>query len=791
MRLEKPTASFWLAVAAGVLGLIVLAGYCVHSAALERLHAGPNAATGLAAVSLILAALAVILARRAQTVFAALLLAWNIAVIGRAPAVINAGFLLMSVAILWLPYSSRRRSWIVRWLTWLAIAAGVVGASGYFLRFDLLYSFHALTRTSFLSGAGLLLVGLALWLSWREARWNRSPMEGEQASRILSAATLALVVVIAVAAFSGLLLVQRIARRDAATDLALRRDERTSYIRALIEEAAQRGRMYARQPALRQLLRGKPMQALPKAPSQVFSSITLYRDGHAVAHSGPPELRSYTEVVLPLGPAVELLWKGDFFLRQRLPVTAGRRGLGSLVLEQPLLLLGRIGMEAAAFGNSGEIGLCGLPAPHAPVMTCFPQRLHAQPFTQSRSLRGVPHPMALALDGKSGVADTIDYRGQRVLAAYAPIPGLGMGLVVKMDSRELYAPIRREIEILGPLLVILAVGGLELLRWQVRPLVRELVQSRNQVSTSEARFRAAAESGMDPFYIFESERDRGSGGITGFRLIYANQPGEEFAALEPGRGEPLALTSVPQLAAANAALDHLRRVVVTRKSWVEELTIDQDRERDGSADRTRWLHVQATALGDGVAVTLRDISERKREEVRLRTVAQTDALTGLANRITFHNRLTQALGQLGRRGRDKRLLAVLFLDIDHFKAVNDTYGHVIGDQVLHAFAARLQRSVRSADTVARRSGDEFTILLENLESPHDAERVIAAIYAAMEDPIHLDGLNVQLATSIGVAFYRGEEGNGADEILAQADAALYAAKRAGRNTWRVWGPDGI
>ncbi|MGH9484942.1 MAG: diguanylate cyclase domain-containing protein, partial [Terriglobales bacterium] len=607
-------------------------------------------------------------------------------------------------------------------------------------------------------------------------RWNRPPPGAEQAEHIMQAARLALIVVIVVAGFSGLFMVQHMAGRDAHSELRLRRQERISYVRLLIEEAVASGERYAQQPELTALLLQQP-RAKPVLPPHDFSSVTLERGDRVVAHIGNEIRRPQVQVPLPLGGTVALLWDGAFYLRQRLPVVQGSHTLGAVELEQPLALLGSIGIESASFGSSGEIGLCGR-APAGAAVVCFPQRLHPEPYVLRTGFRDVADPMALALAGKSGVADTIDYRGQRVLAAYAPIAGMGLGLVVKMDSQELYAPIRLEVAILGPLLIALAIVGLELLRWQVRPLIAELVASRNQVASSEARFRAAAESGMDPFYIFESVRSRLTGGIASFRLIYANQPGETFADLAAGGSEILNLSSVPQLAAAGDVLGQLRNVVVQRRYWVEEFT--PGRGGDGAP---QWLHLQAVPLGDGVAVTLRDISQRKREEDRLRAMAQTDALTGLANHSAFQKKLAQAM-QNSQRHQRQRLLAVLYLDIDHFKQINDSHGHGVGDRVLQAFAARLLRAVRSADMVARPGGDEFAILLENLDSPRDAERVVASILAAMEDPMHIDDHLLPIHTSIGVAYYRGEALSG-EGLQQRADAALYAAKRGGRNAWRV------
>ncbi|TAN24337.1 MAG: sensor domain-containing diguanylate cyclase [Acidobacteria bacterium] len=815
MRLRS--ASEWMAVSAGVLGTLVLVGYAMRSTVLAQLQPWHNATiVPGSAISLILGALALLFVKRWRTIFALLLLALNLEMLleiafglnlrlklaenylwlqgpgvvpDRISLLVNIGFLLLGVAVLLLLWAPRRSAWVLRWLTWLVVAIGIASVLTPYLRLDLIYEFHALTRPAQLSGLGMLLLGLALWLACRDCRWNRPAAGYEQASRILSAATLALVVVLAVAAFSGLLMMRRLAERGAMDNLTLRRDERINYVRLLIQEAVARGRAYAQDAALVAAVQ-HPNGAMARLrPPQDFSSVTVYRGQRKLWEYGTPVQSPEASVPLPLSSPAKLLWEGEFFLRQRLPVMAPNQQnqvLGTVVIEQPRPLLGTIGMESAAFGSSGEVALCGLPSLDSATLACFPTRLRQQPYQRpdSDSGDGSAHPMALALAGKAGIVDTIDYRGVRVLAAYAPVPGMGLALMVKMDTQELYAPIRDEINILGPVLLLLAVLGIQLLRWRVQPVVSALVASRNQVASSEARFRAAAESGMDPFYIFETVRSAVTGGISNFRLIYANQPGETFAGIEPGRGEILGLASVPQLQATGDVLSKLQAVVMRRQHWVEEFAVPGRKTANGP----QWLYLQAVPLGDGVAVTLRDISERKWEEDRLRVMAQTDALTGLANRDAFRKRLAHAMAS-SRRLRRQALLAVLYLDIDYFKDINDTYGHTFGDRILQAFAARLQRSVRSADTVARPGGDEFAILLENMESTQDAERVVAAIFAALEDPIHIGSHQVRISTSIGLTYYRGEACD-LEELVQQADAALYMAKRSGKNTWRQFAERG-
>jgi diguanylate cyclase (GGDEF)-like protein len=203
----------------------------------------------------------------------------------------------------------------------------------------------------------------------------------------------------------------------------------------------------------------------------------------------------------------------------------------------------------------------------------------------------------------------------------------------------------------------------------------------------------------------------------------------------------------------------------------------EERQQPVPGAGAEWLEHQVVRLGDGVAATWRDISQRHRSEERLKYLAQVDSLTGLPNRSVFYDRLDQALLRSHRSGK---AFALLFLDIDHFKDVNDRFGHAGGDALLRKIAERLRRSVRSADTVARLAGDEFTVILEDLQTEEDADRVAATILRVARTPLQLDQRSLQVTLSIGMALYEGD-GLGTNDLLNQADAALYEVKRRGRN----------
>ncbi|MFT5588556.1 MAG: diguanylate cyclase (GGDEF)-like protein/PAS domain S-box-containing protein [Bradyrhizobium sp.] len=182
----------------------------------------------------------------------------------------------------------------------------------------------------------------------------------------------------------------------------------------------------------------------------------------------------------------------------------------------------------------------------------------------------------------------------------------------------------------------------------------------------------------------------------------------------------------------------------------------------------------------GVCGMINDITTLKLVENQLRVLARHDSLTGLPNRNQFDEKLAEAMARSRRSGH---AMALMFLDIDHFKAINDTLGHHSGDEVLCEFARRLLHSVRQTDTVSRLAGDEFVIILEGLQLPSESAKVAAKIILAMNTDFDVLGVPRQVSTSIGIAVGKIDDNDGS-ALLRRADEALYAAKAAGRNTFR-------
>lgn len=212
--------------------------------------------------------------------------------------------------------------------------------------------------------------------------------------------------------------------------------------------------------------------------------------------------------------------------------------------------------------------------------------------------------------------------------------------------------------------------------------------------------------------------------------------------------------------------------------------------RDGSRV---WLACSLRAIRDDDGTLVRiegvasDVSERKREVAELAERALKDPLTGLPNRVAFEREFERMLAQARRSGQT---VGVLFMDLDGFKPVNDTYGHQVGDELLRALGGRLRERLRVSDMAARIGGDEFGVLLWNVSGPQTMARIAGEIIAAMNRPVELDACRCEVGASVGGSLFPAH-GDTPRELISRADQAMYHVKQHGRNRFRLAGEDDI
>jgi diguanylate cyclase (GGDEF)-like protein/PAS domain S-box-containing protein len=211
------------------------------------------------------------------------------------------------------------------------------------------------------------------------------------------------------------------------------------------------------------------------------------------------------------------------------------------------------------------------------------------------------------------------------------------------------------------------------------------------------------------------------------------------------------------------------------------ILVRRDGSEVGIESTTTLIHEQDESVA-GAIVAFRDVSAARAKSLEMSHLAQHDALTDLPNRVLFNDRLTQAIALAERQGKQ---LAVMFVDLDHFKKINDSLGHDVGDKLLRSVAERLKACVRRSDTISRLGGDEFVVLLSQVEHAEDAAISAQKTLRALTAPHLIDGKSLDINVSIGVSTYP-IDGQGAESLMNRADNAMYEAKQRGRNNYQFF-----
>lgn len=328
------------------------------------------------------------------------------------------------------------------------------------------------------------------------------------------------------------------------------------------------------------------------------------------------------------------------------------------------------------------------------------------------------------------------------------------------------------IQVVSAIAVVMA-GALAL------PQVRGIRAALAGEAAEHARFLAAAENTLDDFYLFDGVPDA-DGNIVDFRFSYINPNAERRLGRPREQFMGKILTEVRPNMVTSGLIEKYRDVVRTGIPYATEVYLDDE------LIKATWLNVQVVKLGTGIAITSRDVTEKRRMADRIRHMAHHDQLTGVANRALFQDRAEQALL---RARRQKQKVAFFMLDLDCFKTVNDTLGHSEGDALLVAIARRLVSLVRETDTVARMGGDEFVILMPEFHNPDDVRHCGQNITRNVSQPVDLAGRAITITASIGASIYP-DDGLELEELLKKADDAMYAVKHAGCDGLRLYG-DGM
>jgi diguanylate cyclase (GGDEF)-like protein len=298
---------------------------------------------------------------------------------------------------------------------------------------------------------------------------------------------------------------------------------------------------------------------------------------------------------------------------------------------------------------------------------------------------------------------------------------------------------------------------------------------KQQIEEVRAVFRLATDAANEGFYMVRPIYGR-DGGIVDFIYEDCNEHGAHLLEKEKSQvtGSRLG-ESIPE-----SYRDQV--LSVYRKAMEDGFYEDEIRTAPNSPFKASWLYRRLVRSGQALAVTLRDISEKKQHELMLMDLANTDSLTGLPNRHWLLQFLPEALSQAKNR---RALLALLFIDLDGFKDINDSLGHSVGDRLLKEVAARLKSLLRAHDHVVRLGGDEFTVLVTHVTSYEEIAQVATRISQSFQEPFEVSTHHGLVRCSIGIGVFP-QDGYTAETLLQNADIAMYAAKEEGKGSFRFY-----
>ena len=347
--------------------------------------------------------------------------------------------------------------------------------------------------------------------------------------------------------------------------------------------------------------------------------------------------------------------------------------------------------------------------------------------------------------------------------------GDSMMVLVENESQSFSSGNQRT----GVAVVHVLIGSLGLVGLEIGRRLHE--SSVRKLRENESLVRALYESAQDAIVVMDAER----------RISYWNPAAAHIFGYT--NDEAIGQNLHSMLAPSRYKMEYepaLLKFQHSGRGDAIEKTLELKALRKSGEEFSMELSLSAVQLKDGwhAVGIIRDISERKQAEETIRQMAYHDSLTGLPNRKLFSDRTEIALAQAGRSQKN---VAVIMLDLDNFKDINDTLGHDVGDHLLKTAAERLKAAMRKSDTVARFGGDEFVLLLPELKGIEGASRVAQKIVVSFRKPFLINTHQLIVTASIGIAVYP-DDGSDESALLKNADIAMYQAKQAGRDRYQVF-----
>jgi diguanylate cyclase (GGDEF)-like protein/PAS domain S-box-containing protein len=550
------------------------------------------------------------------------------------------GFLAFGIGMLAIQWADSKRARILAGImagALLIIGLGII--LGYWLNFrhvfELLYVQTGMIWMSFPSAIGMVLLGLGLLCQARKCGQGSGDSTVEQQVARIYRTTLWVLSATALATgLAGISSAQKTVLNEARADMTHSLNAIRSHIYTSLDNRRQRALVASLSPSLNAAavrLTGNA-EPLPSGaqPSRIaedllahgFSGIGVESGGRRWVMAGQllPDTTFYTRLNGKTDAA--LAWDKGYYLRVRVPLSHPIRDVagGFLVFEQRLVHLDRLFAESNRLGTTGTLPMCA--RLDQKTLRCFPNREQATVYEIPDNYKGKPIPTAYALSGKTGIEALTSYTGRRVLAAYSPVADTGLGLVLRKDLFEIYAPVKKDLLTILPLIMFMVALSLWFVRSRVQPLVEDIARAHAAESAARTRFDVAIQNSPDGFVIYDSMKDQG-GEIVDFRCVYLNRAAEAMAGQSRGKlagnllGNPF-LQTFPE---RDDMFAKYKMVALTGELQVEEVSWLNN---DGT---TQTYLSQTVPMPQGIAVTYRDITQEKR----------------LRERLEFSNRLRTAI----------------------------------------------------------------------------------------------------------------------------------------------------
>ena len=693
----------------------------------------------------------------------------------------SAAMLLLGLALFTLSLRPRPRTQLgVLVLGGSVSAIGVVGVCVYALALPFFNVWKDQNSLAAPTAAAYVLLGGSVLVAARD--WASDPRaQLSDFQRLTATALSVLVIVSLVIGLSGLAVMQRQTQRVEERAMRAALLERSQGARQVIERALALAGERARELALAARGSALPQAAYAAVARELHEHAGVWTDATAIAYRSPPgmlEARVGTfaqEPALSLRlsssePAHAVLLAGvEPVLQTTWTLHSQDIDAGQVRMQQPMPVLAALLSMPLPWKYTG-MALCATASGD-----CFAVqggRFIPLAQTSARNLRAqwnkVPFDTVVLGHGA---------RGRPCLLTQEALAGTGLELGMSVPAYEVYAPVRVALRQLALIVLGCILAGAWVMRQRLYGITQSLAEALERSGAHYRHFLAAANSAQDALCLLEPVRD-GTGSVLDFRVRFGNAA---FARRFRRSTAAVVGALLSDLLEGKPELDPYFAGCLHVWESSQAQTVECVLHPRGETQEA-WSHMlcHLTRSADGVFVVARDVSADRRHVAQLTALAMTDSLTGLANRRAFEVALAGACERLGDAGRG---LAVVFCDIDDFKMLNDAQGHAYGDEVLIWLAQTLKSAVRRSDLVARLAGDEFVVLLENVQSPEEVRQVVDMLRAQLDRAVPVRGSLQPLQVSVGFAMSFEADAQPGD-VLARADAAMYTEKERRRRERR-------